>query len=131
AGPGRPARFCSTKCRVAAHREKGLPLAMTRSTRWLRWAEQPKAGGGMRKRPITVKGWPASSTKSSTWSTYAAAVASRAGKGLGFALGDGIGCIDLDHCLVDGELAPWAQAILDACPPTYIEVSPSGTGLHI
>ena len=54
------------------------------------------------------------------------------GDGLGFVLnGDGIACIDLDHCITDGVLAPWAQAIVDQCHGTYIEVSLSGTGLHI
>lgn len=58
-------------------------------------------------------------------------MASKVGDGLGFALGDGIGCIDLDHCVDDGVLADWAAAILDRLPATYTEVSPSGHGLHI
>lgn len=45
--------------------------------------------------------------------------------------GDGIACIDLDHCLDGGALAPWAQEIVDKLPPTYVEVSPSGDGLHV
>jgi primase-polymerase (primpol)-like protein len=54
------------------------------------------------------------------------------GDGLGFVLnGDGIACVDLDHCIDGGVLAPWAQLILDRTPATYVEVSPSGTGLHI
>ena len=44
---------------------------------------------------------------------------------------DGIAGIDLDHCLTGGVLEPWAQQIVDRCPATYVEVSPSGTGLHI
>jgi primase-polymerase (primpol)-like protein len=66
-----------------------------------------------------------------TWTTYDAA--SKAGHpGIGFVLnGDGIVCIDLDHCLDGGTLADWAQRIIARTPPTYVEVSPSGTGLHI
>lgn len=45
--------------------------------------------------------------------------------------GDGIVCLDLDHCLEGGTLADWAADIVAACAGTYIEVSPSGTGLHI
>lgn len=57
---------------------------------------------------------------------------SSVGVGPGFVLnGDGIVCIDLDHCLVDGVLESWAQEIVDMVPRTYIEVSPSGDGLHI
>jgi primase-polymerase (primpol)-like protein len=53
------------------------------------------------------------------------------GDGLGFVLnGDGIVCIDLDHCF-DGVPSVQAQAVLDLFPDTYVEVSPSGTGLHI
>lgn len=40
-------------------------------------------------------------------------------------------CIDLDHALLDGELRPWARRIVDRLPETYIEVSPSGAGLHV
>lgn len=59
-------------------------------------------------------------------------MASKVGVGPGFVLnGDGIVCIDLDHCLVDGVLEPWAQAIIDMVPATYVEVSPSGDGLHV
>lgn len=54
------------------------------------------------------------------------------GRGLGFVLnGDGVACIDLDHCLIGGRLEPWALDIVDRAGRTYIEVSPSGTGLHI
>ena len=43
-------------------------------------------------------------------------LASKAGVGVGYVLaeGDGIVCIDLDHCLDDGKLAPWARTIRSA-----------------
>lgn len=52
---------------------------------------------------------------------------------MGFVLSwaDRLVCIDLDRALLDGELRPWAQRIVDRLPETYIEVSPSGTGLHV
>jgi len=117
----RHAQFCSTKCRVAAHRAQP-PADLAARNRWLRHD---------RKRPIQVSGAPASSTDERTWTTYDRARASAAGDGLGFALGDGIACIDLDHCLVDGVLADWAEPIVRACRGTYMEISPSGEGLHI
>jgi primase-polymerase (primpol)-like protein len=117
------ARFCSTKHRVYASRANKLPAEMLSRPRWIRRTST--------KRPVTTSGRQASSTKSATWSTYTEAKASKAGVGLGFVLGEGIGCIDLDHCLIDGKLSSWAAAILDATPDTYIEVSQSGTGLHI
>ncbi len=86
-----------------------------------------------RKAPRTADGGFASVTTPSTWSTHRAAAASPVGVGLGYVLaeGDRVVCIDLDHCLDDGTVAPWARALLDRCPPTFVEVSASGTGLHI
>ncbi|HEY9416869.1 MAG TPA: hypothetical protein VIQ30_19100 [Pseudonocardia sp.] len=82
--------------------------------------------------PLTVAGRAASSTNPATWSSYRAAVESTAGVGLGFVLnGDHVVCIDLDHCLTGGVLAPWAANLLEQIPGTYIEVSPSGKGLHV
>ena len=43
----------------------------------------------------------------------------------------GLGCIDLDGCLVDGWLSPLAQRVLERNPGAYVEVSVSGNGLHI
>lgn len=97
-------------------------MELRRRDRWLRHD---------RKRPIQPGGAPASSTNPNTWTTYDKAAASTKGSGLGFALGDGIACIDLDHCLIDGVLADWAEPIVAACRGTYIEISPSGEGLHI
>jgi primase-polymerase (primpol)-like protein len=83
------------------------------------------------KRPLTVRGHAASSTDPATWASYAEAVGSRAGVGLGFVLGDGIGCIDIDHCLTGNELSPQALELLARYPRSYTEISPSGDGIHI
>ena len=84
------------------------------------------------KVPLTVDGAAASSTDPESWSTYRAAARSTVGAGPGFVLdGDGVVCLDLDHALVDSELLPWAQRIVDAAGPTWVEVSQSGTGLHV
>lgn len=87
-----------------------------------------------RKRPLTVEGYAASVTDPSTWCTYRAARASNAGVGVGFVLGDGLGCIDLDDALLpDGSVKPWARDVLDEYGPASIltEVSVSGRGLHL
>jgi primase-polymerase (primpol)-like protein len=74
----------------------------------------------------------ASSTNSSTWCDFDLANESTAGVGLGFVLdGDGVVCIDIDHCVTDGKVADWAQQFMRSLPETYIEFSPSGDGLHI
>lgn len=126
AGRGRVPHFCSGRCRVAAHRAKAHPPTdLTAARRWVRRSAT--------KVPLTVDGAPASSTDPETWFSYAAARRSTTGVGLGCVLnGDGIVCIDLDHCLdAAGHLAPWAADILVRTPATWIEVSPSGDGLHI
>src|SRR5690606_40768293 len=85
AGRGRTPRYCSTRCRVAAHRARPkLPAELTERARWVRHED---------KRPITPDGRAASSTDPSTWSTYREAARSQVGDGLGFVLGDGIACL--------------------------------------
>lgn len=124
------ARFCSTRCRVAAHRaakNDATPRGLTIRDRWIRRSAT--------KVPLTTGGMPASSTDPRTWSAHKEAASSTAGVGLGFVLSDAddVVCLDLDHCLnpLTGQLAPWAAAIVRDAGATYVEVSPSGDGLHI
>jgi hypothetical protein len=73
------------------------------------------------------------SAEATNTAVQAAAKAARdCGRGVGFVLnGDGIACIDLDHCIVDGRLTDLARGVLAAAAGAYVEVSPSGTGLHV
>lgn len=102
-----------------------LPRELTSRRRWVRYSAA--------KVPLRAdRRGAASSTNSATWCSYEAARGSRFGVGSGFVLnGDGIVCIDLDECVRDGELAPWARRIVDRAPGCYVELSPSGTGVHI
>ena len=120
------ARYCSDKCRNYDRRRQQrtpIPQALIRRDRWIRYAPD--------KTPLRINGRNASSTNPDTWSTYTDAVNSRAGVGLGFVLGDSIGCIDLDHCLTGNQLTAGAAEFISHYPGHYIEVSPSGEGLHI
>ncbi|KUN16505.1 DNA primase [Streptomyces antibioticus] len=124
------AKTCSPRCRKALSRAKArnpLPVELTTRDRWVRRSAD--------KRPLTVAGMAASSTDDRTWSTHKDAAASTVGAGLGFVLSDvdDIVCLDLDHCLnpLTGQLAPWAAAVIRDAGATYVEVSPSGDGLHI
>lgn len=118
---------CSAKCRVALYRQfrrADIPSALTAKNRWVLHDR--------RKVPRQVDGSFASSTDPETWTSFINAKERAAGRGLGFVLnGDGLACIDLDKCLVNGVLQPWAEKIVKAAGRTYIEVSPSGRGLHI
>jgi primase-polymerase (primpol)-like protein len=101
-----------------------LPAELIAQARWIRHTAA--------KVPVTAWGTAASSTNPATWCDYESARQSSAGVGLGFVLnGDGIVCIDVDHCIVDGELTAQAADLVGRCQGTYIERSPSGTGLHI
>jgi hypothetical protein len=100
-----------------------LPTTLTQLPNWVLWKGN--------KIPFQTNGQPAKSNDPTTWTTYEAVVAGKNGSsGIGFMLGDGIFGIDLDACLLDGEIAPWAAEILDQFR-TYSEISPSGTGIKL
>jgi len=120
----RHAKTCSTRCRVARHRAHTIPKPLTSRERWVRHSA--------RKAPLTTAGKAASSTDSTTWSTHAEVKRSTSGVGIGFVLnGDGIVCLDLDHCISGKNLDPAVAQLLRSLPDTYIEISPSGHGLHV
>jgi putative DNA primase/helicase len=83
------------------------------------------------KVPYQRNGAHASSTDPATWCTHAEALATVGGfTGVGVMMGNGLGCTDLDHCVSDGKIMPWAREIIIALD-SYSEFSPSGTGVHI
>lgn len=78
-------------------------------------------------------GYDASSTNPETWTSYTEACSqapSYDGLGFVFTENDGIVGIDLDDCVEDGEIKPWAITILHDLD-SYAEYSPSGEGIHI
>lgn len=108
-----------------------VPRIMESTPRWLRWRPIER-GDKVAKMPITLSGRPARVNDPGDWADYFDALWTRRGAGLGFVLGEGIGCIDLDGAIrEDGSLTAWARRILDSAPRTFMEVSWSGRGLHI
>jgi putative DNA primase/helicase len=93
--------------------------------------------GQRKKPPVNPKTHrPASPTDRSTWGTLEsalAAVATGRYQGIGFMLSHSpFAGIDLDHCIREGSVEPWAKAIIETLD-TYTEYSPSwnratGTG---
>jgi len=115
--------FCSTRCRVQSHR-KPFPQELTDRRRWIRHTRS--------KIPLTIWDDFAKVNDSTTWNFYEFAKQSNAGVGMGFVFnGDGIIGIDLDNAFANGKLKDWAQAIVDVFANTYMELSPSGNGIHI
>lgn len=94
---------------------------------WVAWDDE-----GGRKVPKS-SGGNARSNDPSTWMSRgeAEALAREKGySGVGIMLSDGLAGIDLDGCVRDGEVDPWAREIIDRIG-SYAEISPSGTGVHI
>ena len=98
---------------------------MVAMTRWIRYSKS--------KIPLTPDDDIAKSNDPRTWSDFGWVKDSTAGVGIGFVFhADGIFGIDLDHAFDDeGNLKDWALKLLEQLPATFIEISPSGKGLHI
>ena len=73
----------------------------------------------------------ASVSDPATFTAFETAASATGYDGIGIRVHGRIVGIDLDHCIEDGKLLPWAQTIVDRFGATYIEVSPSGTGIRI
>lgn len=131
-------RYCSNSHRVLAARarkreredalvaeqSKRVPGELASRPRWVRHKD---------KVPMRTDGRFASVNDPSSWSDFGAVCASQTGDGMGFVLaaGDGFVVVDLDHAVEGGRVLPWAQRIVDALPPTYMERGRSGSGLHL
>lgn len=108
-----------------------LPKALTDLSDLPQWVAWNDTNG--RKIPKAVGGGNAKSNDPSTWGTLGEAIAEaeRNGyTGVGIELDNGLVGIDLDGCVHDGQIDPWAQEIIDEVG-SYAETSPSGTGVHI
>ena len=112
-----------------------IPQKLKEKNQWVLW--KPKYRPDKDKvdkipvNPRTYKN--ASSTNQATWATFDAAVkALKLGYGLGFVLiaDDGLIGIDIDNCVNEGAMEPWAKEIINALN-SYTELSPSRSGIRI
>lgn len=115
-----------------------FPCALSALRQWVCWrSERDDKSHRNAKIPYNpATGYKASPTAPETWGTLDQALEAKdkylfSGIGFVFTAESGIIGIDIDHCLTDGQPNEVATAILAKLPPTYIEVSPSGSGLHI
>ena len=120
---------------------ENIPEQLTERPQWVCWRVVEREG----KKPTKVPYTPgterrASSTDLMSWRTFREALdAYEAGEppydGIGFCFcsADPFVAVDLDDCRnpETGGIAPWAQKIADSFTEAYVEVSPSGTGIHI
>ncbi len=105
---------------------------------WLLWKKEVR-NGKTTKIPYQSRGKYASSTDPSTWSTFHKLkdtyfkdkdTSGAYGIGIVFDNTANIIGIDFDHCVTDGVTHPDVLAFLLQAN-TYVEYSPSGTGLHL
>lgn len=115
------------------------PQELMERKQWVNWRLIPDKDGGKDKKmpfnPLSGKG--AASNNPATWTDYttAADALERYGfTGLGFMFtkDDGFVGVDVDHCYdpATKTFSDTAKAII-ARQPTYMEFSPSGTGIHL
>ncbi|MBF0508050.1 MAG: hypothetical protein HQK57_03875 [Deltaproteobacteria bacterium] len=116
----------------------GIPTELKILRQWVAWRfKYEKDRLKPAKVPIDPKnGKYAKPNNPDTWASFDEAVAAAQkykclGVGFVFSRNDPFVGVDLDNVLIDGRLLPEAKAIIDMFPGAYIEVSQSGTGLHI
>lgn len=119
---------------------EAIPLELRALPQWVCW-KLKKRGKKTTKVPYRATNpfATAESDDPATWGTFPEAVAqfgNRArtgvdGVGFVFSPADDYVGIDLDDCLKDGDILPWAKLILTGYMPSYAEVSPSGRGVKI
>jgi len=110
-----------------------VPSYLKNLPNWVQW-QLVERDGKKTKIPYSLNGRPASSVDKSTWHKFDEIKHCTPCKdhGAGFCFdGSGIVGIDLDHCLTSsGEVIEKFKDVVDLLD-SYIEKSPSGTGLHL
>jgi hypothetical protein len=112
---------------------ENIPAALRAENSWVGWRYQVRDDKPTKVPFNLVCGGSAKSNDPNTWCSFETAV--REFKktvldGLGIIVTNGLVGIDLDKCIVNGEAATWARAIVDFME-SYAEISPSGKGLRI
>ena len=95
------------------------------------WKYEVKDGRKTKVPYNPVTGYGARTNDPSTFVAYDTAVGASGYDGIGIRVSGQFVGIDLDHCVEDGNIVPWAKEITDRFADTYIEVSPSSTGIRI
>lgn len=117
---------------------KYIPESMKQLNNWVVWElrETVNDRGESRKTKIPLQAVSkknAMSTEPKTWTDWNTMLKNRGEYGMGFVLPlDGsITMIDLDHCIQGDKITPFAKSIVERFYDTYMELSQSGSGIHI
>ena len=111
-----------------------IPQELKEKAAFCLW-KQEKRNGKLTKVPYDPKtGQLARTNDASTFADFVTTMTAFAMgdyNGIGYRVSEGIGAIDIDHCIrEDGSLNDVAASIISFFPDTYFERSPSGTGLR-
>lgn len=111
-----------------------IPQELKENASFCLWKKE-KRNGRPTKVPYNPKtGTMARTNDASTFSDFSTAMKTYvmgSWDGIGYRVAEGIGAIDIDHCIrEDGSLNDVAASILSFFPSAYFERSPSGTGLR-
>ena len=114
-----------------------IPGAFFGQRFWCRW----KLDANRRKRPLNPDGSEGSTKNPAISRSQADAFAAGpvdSTRGVGIVLTGGVEiggrrlvALDVDAAIRDGELVAWARALLEVMPPTFADVTPSGTGFRL
>lgn len=108
-----------------------IPQTLKNLREFCCWKYEVKDGRKTKAPYNPVTGYSARTNDPSTFVTYDTAVNAFGYDGIGIRVSGQFVGIDLDHCVKDGNIVPWAKEITDRFADTYIEVSPSGEGIRI
>ncbi len=95
------------------------------------WKYEVKDGRKTKVPYNPLTGYGARTNDPSTFVPFDTAVSAYGYDGIGIRVSGAFVGIDLDHCVEDGNIVPWAKEITDRFADTYIEISPSGEGIRI
>jgi putative DNA primase/helicase len=115
-----------------------IPERFRRRPQWVNYRLEERDGKPTKVPYIPGTNRRASSTDLMTWRSFEEAAEAREtgrydGIGFMFCSADPFVGIDLDGCRdpETGEIAQWAQEIIDSVADKYVEASPSGRGVHV
>lgn len=111
--------------------QNNIPQKLKDTARFCCWRYETVKGRRTKVPYNPITGHKARTNQPITFTTFDTAAIATGYDGIGIHVANGIAGIDLDHCMENGILLPWAQEIVDKFHSTYIEVSPSGTGVRI
>jgi len=119
---------------------ENIPGELCARPQWVCWRYEERSGTRTKVPHTPSTGLSASTTDLMTWATFSEALAAYErghcdGVGFVFSSADPYVGIDLDKCRdpESGDIDGWAQEVIDrlGVAEAYVEISPSGTGIHI